>query len=139
MGRFIGDGGMTDATNETGFKAAGTRNEALNASPSQKRLASSHYPQTRQIGKEKLRAIRDDGGPIVIATGQTAKALRALVLAGKSGVTALEVAGWAYRFAAYCHCLRKLGLDIETIREDHEGGWHGRHVLHTLVRLEPVH
>jgi hypothetical protein len=88
---------------------------------------------------DRLRVIHDDGAPSFIASGQTAKAIRALVLAGKQGVTAQEVAGWAYRFAAYCHELRKLGLDIETVREPHEGGWHGRHVLHTLVRLEPVH
>jgi hypothetical protein len=89
--------------------------------------------------KLKLEVIRDDGGAAFIVQGQTAKAIRALVLAGKQGVTAQEVAGWAYRFAAYCHELRKLGLDIETIREAHDGGWHGRHVLHTAVRLEPVY
>jgi hypothetical protein len=89
--------------------------------------------------KDKLQIIRDDGGSSFIVTGQTAKAIRALVLAGKQGVTAQEVAGWAYRFAAYCHDLRKKGLDIETVREAHHGGWHGRHVLQTLVRLEPVH
>jgi hypothetical protein len=87
---------------------------------------------------DRLRIVRDDGGPSFIASGQTAKAIRALVLAGKQGVTALEVATWAFRLAAYCHCMRKHGLDIETIRETHEGGWHGRHVLHTAVRLEPV-
>jgi hypothetical protein len=130
---------MTEPTNETGLNAAGTRKEALTASPSQKRLARRHYPQARQIGKEKIRIIRDDGAPPFTVSGQTAKAIRALVLAGEQGVTAQEVAGWAYRFAAYCHELRKLGLDIETLREDHEGGWHGRHVLHSLVRLEPVH
>jgi hypothetical protein len=88
--------------------------------------------------KEKLRVVRDDGGPSFSVMGQTAKAVRALVLAGTQGVTAQEVAGWAYRFAAYCHDLRKKGLEIETKREAHSGGWHGRHVLHTLVRLEPV-
>jgi hypothetical protein len=88
--------------------------------------------------KLKLEVIRDDGGAALIVQGQTAKAIRALVLAGAQGVTAQEVAGWAYRFAAYCHEFRKLGLDIETLREDHDGGWHGRHVLHTAVRLEPV-
>jgi adenine deaminase len=87
---------------------------------------------------DRLRIVRDDGGLSFIASGQTAKAIRALVSAGAQGVTALEVATWAYRFAAYCHCLRKQGLDIETLREDHDGGWHGRHVLHTAVRLEPV-
>ena len=139
MGRFVGGGVMTDTKNKTGLKAAGTRNEALVPCSRKKCLARPLYPKARQIGKEKLRAIRDDGGPQVIATGQTAKALRALVLAGKGGVTALEVSTWAYRFAAYCHDLRKKGLDIETLREGHEGGWHGRHVLLTDVRLEPVH
>jgi adenine deaminase len=87
---------------------------------------------------DRLRIIRDDGGPSIVAQGQTAKAIRALVLAGAHGVTAQEVATWAYRFAAYCHVLRKKGLDIETLREEHSGGWHGRHVLHTGVRLEPI-
>lgn len=69
-----------------------------------------------------------------IARGQTAKALLALAKAGAAGVTALEVASWAYRFAAYCHELRKhYGLSIQTLREPHPGGWHGRHVL-----LSPV-
>lgn len=89
--------------------------------------------------KEKLRIVRDDGGPSFIVTGQTAKAARALVLAYQRGVTALEVSSWAYRFAAYCHELRKKGLEIETLKEPHDGGWHGRHVLHTPIRLEPVH
>jgi len=68
--------------------------------------------------------------------GQTAKALVALVNGGGSGVTALEAASWAYRFAAYCHLLRtQYGLAIRTEREEHPGGWHGRHVLETPVRI----
>jgi hypothetical protein len=131
---------MTDDTNEKGLKAVAAVFEAQTfAKPSQKSQARSHYPTPRRVGKEVVRIIRDDGAPPFTVSGQTAKAIRALVLAGKQGVTAQEVAGWAYRFAAYCHELRKLGLDIETIREAHDGGWHGRHVLHTAVRLEPVH
>ena len=91
------------------------------------------------MSKLKIRVIRDDGGAGFVATGQTAKTIRALVLAGSLGVTAQELASWALRLAAYCHDLRKQGLDIETIREAHDGGWHGRHVLHTIVRLKPVH
>ena len=69
--------------------------------------------------------------------GQTAKALLALVEAGLKGVTALEAASWAYRFAAYCHDLRrKHGLSIRTERESHPGGWHGRHVLDSDVRIQ---
>ena len=77
-------------------------------------------------------------GPFAV-TGQVAKALVALVKAGARGVTALEVSSWAYRLGAYVHTLRhECGLAIETIREPHENGWHGRYVLHSAVTLEPV-
>lgn len=67
---------------------------------------------------------------------QTARAVIALHDAGDEGVTALEVASWAYRFAAYTFELRrKCGLEIETLHEVHSGGWHGRHVLRTPVRI----
>lgn len=70
------------------------------------------------------------------ASGQTAKCLAALVAAGQRGVTALECDTWAYRLAAYCHFLRRdWGLSIRTDREEHPGGWHGRHVLETPVRI----
>ena len=69
--------------------------------------------------------------------GQTAKALRELSKAGPQGVTAMECDTWAYRLAAYCHDLRgKHGLVIETLHENHPGGWHGRHVLQTPVAIE---
>lgn len=75
-------------------------------------------------------------GPFT-ATGQVAKALAALVAAGPRGVTALEVDSWAYRLGAYVHSLRHdCGLAIETMREPHEGGWHGRYVLRSPVRVE---
>lgn len=71
-----------------------------------------------------------------IVRGQTAKALIALVSEGDRGVSALEVASWAYRLAAYCHELRsRHGLAIRTEREEHSGGWHGRHVLESPVRI----
>tara|TARA_R100000005_G_scaffold89219_2_gene59630 strand:+ start:2562 stop:2870 length:309 start_codon:yes stop_codon:yes gene_type:complete len=69
--------------------------------------------------------------------GQTAKCLLALIEAGEKGTTALETSSWALRFSAYCFDLRhNHGLSIRTDREDHEGGWHGRHVL--LSRVEVV-
>ena len=74
-----------------------------------------------------------------IVRGQLAKALIALVSGGDCGVSALEVATWAYRFAAYCHLLRtRHGLAIRTEREEHPGGWHGRHVLETPVTIRFV-
>lgn len=70
----------------------------------------------------------------IIVRGQTARALDALVKAGPKGCTALEVSTWALRFAAYCHDLiHKHGLAIRTDREEHPGGWHGRHVLESRV------
>ena len=69
--------------------------------------------------------------------GIVAKALLALVESGPKGVTALEAATWAYRFAAYCFDLRrKHELAIRTDKENHPGGWHGRHVLESDVRIE---
>ena len=70
------------------------------------------------------------------ATGQTARTIAALVEAGDRGVTALECGAWAFRLAAYCHDLRRnFGLDIETKRETHPGGWHGRHILRTPISI----
>ena len=71
--------------------------------------------------------------------GQTARALLALVEAGARGVTALECSAWAYRLAAYCHDLRRHhGLAVRCDREEHPGGWHGRHVLESAVEVISV-
>jgi hypothetical protein len=84
--------------------------------------------------KVKLTAAGPNGRFAV--KGQTAKALQALVAAGPRGVTAQEVAGWAFRFSAYCFNLRhKHGLEVETLHEKHPGGWHGRHVLRSVVEI----
>ena len=69
-------------------------------------------------------------------TGQVAKALGALVTAGEHGVTALEASSWAFRLGAYVHTLRhRHALAVETVRELHDGGWHGRYVLRSPVTL----
>ena len=92
-------------------------------------------PDPKPRTRAALQAIGPDGLAFTVK-GQTAKALRALVEAGVTGVTALEVTTWALRLAAYVHDLRKRhGLTIETLREGHEGGWHGRYVLRAAVRL----
>ena len=68
--------------------------------------------------------------------GRSAQTLLALVQSGSRGVTALELSSWALRLAAYVHELRQgYGMDIVTQREEHEGGWHGRYVLHTPVEI----
>lgn len=84
-------------------------------------------------------ALAPGGDRLFVVRGQTAKALIALVNGGDRGVTALEVATWAYRLAAYCYELRiRCGLAIRTDREEHPGGWHGRHVLETPVTIRFV-
>ena len=92
-------------------------------------------------GRLYVEAMAYDGGAerSFVVRGQTAKALLALVNGGDAGVTALEAATWAYRFAAYCFDLRtRYGLAIRTEREEHPGGWHGRHVLETSVTIRFV-
>ncbi len=82
----------------------------------------------------RMTATGPDGAFTV--TGQVAKALGALLAAGAAGVTALEVNSWAYRLGAYVHTLRHdYGLTIETVRELHDGGWHGRYVLRSPVSI----
>lgn len=110
------------------------------------------YPQNsgaaNAVGAGQPRMRRERGEPAIEAkgpfgrfmvTGQTARALVALVKAGRAGVTALEVNSWAYRLGAYVHRLRhENGLAIETVREKHDGGWHGRYVLRcAVVLVEP--
>lgn len=85
------------------------------------------------------RVISVDGERAFTVTGQTARALLALVKAGPKGCTAMEVSSWAYRFAAYAFVLiHDHGLAIVTEREDHPGGWHGRHILLDRVEIMAV-
>lgn len=70
--------------------------------------------------------------------GQEARTLRALVNAGDSGVTSLEISTWALRVSHYVFKLRKAGLVIVTLREKHDGpvpGEHGRYVLRSTVAI----
>lgn len=88
-----------------------------------------------------VEAIAHRGGndrPFIVR-GQVAKALAALGSGGERGVSALEAAGWAYRLTAYYHELRTPnGRAIRTEREEHPGGWCGRHVLETPVTIRFV-
>lgn len=71
------------------------------------------------------------GDNVVQVIGREAETLLRLMEAGRHGVTPLDAhrAGPAFRLAAYCHGLRKLGIPIEMDREPHPGGWHGRYHL----------
>ena len=88
---------------------------------------------------EKLRAIVIDSlepREVIVQGNRNCQALRALVAAGNKGITALEMASWAYRLAHYIHILKKEhGLPISTEHEAHPGGFHGRYRLLCKVQL----
>ena len=75
------------------------------------------------------------GNPFPITvSGRDQWALDRLRKAGRKGCTPITEP--APRWSAYVHNLRKLGVDIETIHEPHEGdfpGHHARYVLRSAV------
>lgn len=82
-----------------------------------------------------VKATGPEGQPFTV-TGQTARTLLALVKAGAAGVTALEIASWAFRLSHYVMVLRhKHRLAIPMLWEAHEGGKHGRYVLRSTVTI----
>ncbi|WP_411290783.1 hypothetical protein [Sphingorhabdus sp.] len=94
------------------------------------------YSQNSCRGKQNALTVETPAGRIAIGARQPRRALAALISAGSKGVTALELSSWAYRLGAYVHTLRHdYGLEIETLREPHDGGWHGRYVLHTPCQI----
>ena len=96
-----------------------------------------HSPRTPRKGL-LVRAKGPDGLPVTV-TGQTARTLLALVKAGAAGVTALEVASWAFRLSHYVLVLRRRHrLAIPMQWEAHEGGKHGRYFLRSTVTIIEV-
>jgi len=94
------------------------------------------YSQNSFRSKQNALTVDTPAGRINIKARQQRRALAALINAGSQGITALEISSWAYRLGAYVHVLRhEYGLAIETLREPHDGGWHGRYVLHTPCRI----
>ncbi len=67
----------------------------------------------------------------ITATGREAETLLKLISSGSVGITPLDAhrAGPAFRLAAYCHDLKKLGIPIDCELEPHAGGRHGRYRL----------
>lgn len=97
------------------------------------------HPVRRGPASRRLKVLFEADGRMREVQGQCARALMALVERGAAGVTPSEVSTWAYRLAAYVHDLRKHhGLVVVTEREPHPGGWHGRHILLTPVRILAV-
>ncbi|MEE2527198.1 hypothetical protein V0U79_12545 [Hyphobacterium sp. HN65] len=73
------------------------------------------------------------------ANGREGETLLLLVARGAKGITALDFTGGpAYRLSAYIKNLRDMDLDIETVREPHDCGWHGRYILHSWLDVESI-
>lgn len=86
--------------------------------------------------KVRLKIVEPDNVHERQACGRVAQTIVALVAAKAKGITAAEMSCWAYRLGAYVHILRHdYGLDIVTLREEHDGGFHGRYVLITPVEI----
>jgi len=118
-------------------KAAGAAKGAGIASVEANAMGGAYATPPRRSKRRVVHAIGPAGQMALY--GQDARALEALVARGAAGVTSLEVASWAYRLGAYIFDLRHdYGLSIETVREEHEGGWHARYVLHTPVIIAAV-
>lgn len=91
--------------------------------------------------KLKVRfTIHDDGLLVdMVAVGRDGWALLELVRAGSAGLTTLT--NPAPRWSHYIYKLRRMGVDIETQDERHEGqfaGSHGRYRLRSDVRIIDV-
>ena len=80
-----------------------------------------------------------DGMPFT-TSGQGGRTLLLLHEKGALGIVAYDFQGGPpLRLPAYTWALmRKHGLVIETRREQHECGWHGRFVLHTPIEVISV-
>ncbi len=76
-------------------------------------------------------------GRSFIVNGRVAWALSELVRAGARGVTPIDMPG--PRWAAYVHSLRhERGVDVETLHEEHDGpfpGRHARYVLRSIIEI----
>ena len=115
-------------------KAVTAASGAIIAQVETSSTASTYLKSSRPYRRIIVEAVGPNGPFAVI--GQVAKALVSLVEHGAAGVTALEVHSWAYRLGAYVHTLRhEYGLAIETVHEDHEGGWHARYRLLSPVSI----
>lgn len=68
---------------------------------------------------------------LIHAKGRDRWALQSLISQGRKGCTPIE--NPAPRWSAYIHKLRKLGVDIETVTETHDGPFAGHHARYVLA------
>ena len=66
----------------------------------------------------------------VLVHGRDRWALECLLAAGELGCTPIDHPG--PRWSAYVFKLRRLGIEIETVHESHDGPFRGRHARYIL-------
>lgn len=95
--------------------------------------------KTTQKSKKYCVKVLFEGREFVICN-KPAMVLRELINHKNKGRTALELSNtWALRLSEYIRQLRHdYGIHIEMVREDHEGGWHGRYFLRSDVKFISV-
>lgn len=96
--------------------AAGTVDGVQDAS---RRAKQSDHTTGRAPGKTTLTVRRPPNGEPLTVNGRNAETLALLIRCGTAGLTSGEASplGWARRTSAYVFNLRRLGLDIITVRE----------------------
>jgi len=85
---------------------------------------------TRPVSLTVRARIGDDHGPMVTVRGREAWALLALMAAGERGCTPIDHPG--PRWSGDFHDLRRLGFNVETIHEPHQGAFPGSHARYVL-------
>jgi hypothetical protein len=94
--------------------------------------------ETKPWGKAQFAIVADDGSETkVTLQGRVRWALECLLAAGPKGCTPIDHPG--PRWSGYTHCLRGMGLAIETLYEPHGGPFKGTHARYVLrSRVKPV-
>lgn len=67
---------------------------------------------------------------LLTLSGRNGQTMHMLHKAGQAGITSLEMP--ALRLSAHIHSLRKMGFEISTVRENHEGDYPGHHARDRL-------
>lgn len=126
---------MTGGHKEKASQAVGAAREAdrlhfPTGKPDNRNTQSAHI-------KPEVTFIVEGGEPVTVR-GRQAQTLSLLAERGPRGFTSGEASplGWARRTSHYIHCLRELGVQIETRREAAgDGSRIGRYTLSTPLRL----
>lgn len=135
---ILPDSASTGATGAIATTAPVAVSETLSPKKANAEIGGYHALPRRRNPRTLFVHAEGPNGRFYV-TGQTGRALLALIGAGEAGQTSNEVASWGYRLAGYVHDLRRLyGLEIEMLKEAHPGGWHGRYVLRSPVHVLAV-